>query len=408
MSSLADIPDLVGFFSYVRGDDARFRGSLSVLREKIQQELKRQLGRDVRLWQDVEDIPIGVHFSLEIQQALGGAVFFIPIVTPRELTSEWSNFEYQRFLEREEELGRKDLIFPILYIGEAPPDEGRSGRNDIVGQVIRTRGFLDWRPHRSENFEAEPARGALARYCRKITDVLRAPWEDPRDRARKKSEDQRAAERNPGLSDKPTVTRPPSGQRGSDIVVPPPGAQGKTQAAASNAPSVTDSKATKIVISYRRKDSQSTTRAIFERLERDFGAASVFMDVNVPIGTDFRKHINLVLKECDVLIAIVGRKWLGRKKAGELRIKEEEDWVKIEIETALRRQIAIIPVLVDGASMPSKAQLPPSIQDFTYHNAAHVDTGRDFSGHMRTLIDGVRRIVAEGRGKEVVEKVSGS
>lgn len=149
----------------------------------------------------------------------------------------------------------------------------------------------------------------------------------------------------------------------------------------------------KIVISYRRQDSQSTTRAIFERLEREFGSDSVFMDVKIPVGIDFRRHIGDVLAGCNVLIAIIGPRWLGRRMFGKSRISEAEDWVRLEIETAMKRGVPVIPVLVDSASLPSKAELPPSISDLIYCNAARVDTGRDFSAHMADLIDGTRRVL---------------
>jgi hypothetical protein len=153
-------------------------------------------------------------------------------------------------------------------------------------------------------------------------------------------------------------------------------------------------KSIKIVMSYRRKDSQSTTRAIFERLEREFGAGSVFMDVNIPLGTDFRAYIDDVLKRCDILIAVVGRKWLGEKRNGQAKILDADDFVRLEIETAIQRRIAIIPVLVDGASMPSRAQLPATMHEFAYRHAAKVDTGRDFPGHMNALIEGIRQALS--------------
>ena len=127
------------------------------------------------------------------------------------------------------------------------------------------------------------------------------------------------------------------------------------------------------------------------------------MDVKIPVGIDFRKHINEVLIGCDALIAIVGLKWLGRRMLHKPRIFDQEDWVRLEIETAIRRVIPVIPVLIDGASMPIKAQLPTSIHELVYQNAARVDTGRDFSAHMIDLIDGVRRIINRSRSSEVAE-----
>ena len=110
----------------------------------------------------------------------------------------------------------------------------------------------------------------------------------------------------------------------------------------------------KIVMSYRREDSPVMALAIFNRLESRFGRNSVFIDIDIPFGADFRNHIDEVLRDCDILIAVVGQKWLGAGLDGQPRVKSDDDWVRLEVETALRRGISVITVLVDGADMPSK------------------------------------------------------
>src|SRR2546421_8700906 len=110
----------------------------------------------------------------------------------------------------------------------------------------------------------------------------------------------------------------------------------------------------KIIISYRRLDSIWIARAICDRLVAHYGKGSVFIDVEIPYGSEFPKHIDEVLSKCDVLLAVVGRKWLGANKGKDLRIKDENDWVRKEIEIALQRNIPIVPILVDGARMPRK------------------------------------------------------
>src|SRR5438105_3165156 len=84
MPSLAELPELVGFFSYSREDDEAFRGGLSGLREGIQRELSAQLGRSkttLRLWQDVAAIAPGKHWEAELKAAIDGSFFFIPIIS---------------------------------------------------------------------------------------------------------------------------------------------------------------------------------------------------------------------------------------------------------------------------------------------------------------------------------------
>src|SRR6516164_9602576 len=118
MSCLADLPELIGFFSYAREDDEGSHGALSTLRERIQHELRAQLGRSFksfRLWQDKEAIPSGTLWESEIKNAAGQSVFFIPIITPTVVRSPHCRFELDAFLTREAALGRDDLVFPILY-----------------------------------------------------------------------------------------------------------------------------------------------------------------------------------------------------------------------------------------------------------------------------------------------------
>jgi hypothetical protein len=143
----------------------------------------------------------------------------------------------------------------------------------------------------------------------------------------------------------------------------------------------------RIVISYRRSDSSAITGRIVDRLISYYGEESVFMDIdNIPIGVDFRSHIDETLRRADVLIAVVGVNWLGRNQAGEARIHEKTDPVRVEIETALQHKSRIIPVLVDGAKMPESSDLPPEFGNFAYLNAAEVATGRDFRTQMDRLI----------------------
>ena len=119
MSSLADLSYLVGFFTYSREDDEGSNRALSGLREAIQNELSAQLGRthkDFRIWQDKSAISLGTLWEKQISQGVSESVFFIPIITPRALRSQHCAYEFQAFLARESELGRDDLVFPILYI----------------------------------------------------------------------------------------------------------------------------------------------------------------------------------------------------------------------------------------------------------------------------------------------------
>jgi len=143
----------------------------------------------------------------------------------------------------------------------------------------------------------------------------------------------------------------------------------------------------KIAISYRRSDTAAMSGRVFDRLAAHYGRHNVFMDIdNIPIGSDFRAHIGETLRRTDVVLAVVGAAWLGAQDDGKPRIHEENDPVRVEIETALARGAPVIPVLVDGAKMPDAASLPQSFGSFAFLNAAEVATGRDFDGQIGRLI----------------------
>ncbi len=155
----------------------------------------------------------------------------------------------------------------------------------------------------------------------------------------------------------------------------------------------------KIVVSYRRSDSSATAGRIYDHLLSHFGAGSVFMDVDhIPFGTDFRTHIQSEMLRSDVLVAIIGPRWLGAGPDGQTRIADEADPVRVEVETALRHGITIVPVLVDATPMPTAAQLPEGLKALAFVNAAPVDMGRDFRAHMERLARSLDDILARKAG----------
>jgi len=149
----------------------------------------------------------------------------------------------------------------------------------------------------------------------------------------------------------------------------------------------------RITISYRRDDSLDVTGRIFDRLAAHFGRESVFRDIdNIPLGVDFRRHLDVVLDGSDIIIAIVGPQWIGPSR-GLSRLAHNTDPVRVEIEIALKTGKPLIPVLVSRALMPSPEQLPKSLQEFAYRNAPQVDSGQDFDVHLGRLIRAMERIL---------------
>ena len=185
MSTLAELPEIVGFFSYSREDDEAYKGRLSALREAIQQELGAQLGRSkaaFRLWQDKAAIAPGQLWESEINNAVGQSAFFIPIVTPRMINSRYCQFEFDAFLAREKVLARRDLIFPILYVPVVGLQDQAQWRDHPVLSVIGKRQYVDWQLFRYSDVQSPAQLEAIARFCATIVEALRQPIQEERRR----------------------------------------------------------------------------------------------------------------------------------------------------------------------------------------------------------------------------------
>ena len=109
-----------------------------------------------------------------------------------------------------------------------------------------------------------------------------------------------------------------------------------------------------VFISYRREDTAGEARALFDYLANRLGEKSVFMDVDsVALGRDFRTVLQEKTASCDLMLALIGRSWLDvRDESGRTRIENPQDYVRLEIESALKRNIPVTPVLVQGRTCP--------------------------------------------------------
>ncbi len=155
---------------------------------------------------------------------------------------------------------------------------------------------------------------------------------------------------------------------------------------------------TKIFISYRRQDSKAIAGRIFDRLEARFGRDAVFMDIDsIPPGVDFHDWLSETVAKASVLLALIGHGWVdARDPRGAKRLDNPNDFVRIEIEAPLGRNIPLIPLLIDGAPFPRIEELPPSLQPLTRRNAAFLDAGRDFNVHIARLIAAVEPSLRQG------------
>jgi hypothetical protein len=158
----------------------------------------------------------------------------------------------------------------------------------------------------------------------------------------------------------------------------------------------------KIFISYRRGDSRIICERIHDRLLPHFGQDAIFKDVDsIQPATDFRRKLHEALSNCNALLAIIGGGWLGIADETSLgRLTDENDFVRLEIETALKRGIAIIPVLVNDARMPKPSELPTSIQEFAFRQGVAVRADPDFHKDIDRLI----RIITDEVVNELTEQ----
>ena len=154
----------------------------------------------------------------------------------------------------------------------------------------------------------------------------------------------------------------------------------------------------KIFFCYRRDDSTHQAGRIFDQLALRFGKGELFKDVDsMPLGLDFRRVLSDRVAQCDVLLALIGDAWLTASGAtGKRRIDDPGDFVRIEIESALRRSIPVVPVLVGHTPIPSEADLPEALRDLAFRHGIPVRPDPDFHHDVERLIRGINDVVRPG------------
>jgi NitT/TauT family transport system ATP-binding protein len=148
----------------------------------------------------------------------------------------------------------------------------------------------------------------------------------------------------------------------------------------------------KIFLSYRREDSGGHTGRLSDRLVREFGDDSLFMDVDgIPLGEDFVKRLTDEVAGCNVLLVVIGPRWVDlRDEAGDRRVDNPNDFVRVEVRAALQRDIPVIPILLDGTKIPRVDLLPPDLQALTVRNALDLRHG-SFHKDLDRLVEQLKR-----------------
>lgn len=134
----------------------------------------------------------------------------------------------------------------------------------------------------------------------------------------------------------------------------------------------------KIFVSYRRQDAGGEAGRLSDVLQEAFKHDRVFMDVDtIEPGSDFVDVINNAVSSCDVMLVMIGPHWTMIKDAsGKRRLDNPDDFVRLEIGVALKRNIRVIPVLVNGATMPTADQLPDDLDGITRRHAHELSSSR--------------------------------
>jgi len=154
----------------------------------------------------------------------------------------------------------------------------------------------------------------------------------------------------------------------------------------------------KAFISYRRQDTEGYAHSLHDRLRINFNSQQIFMDVDdIKPGDDFVEILKNNLKDCAVLIVLIGDRWVDIKNSrGERRLDNPDDFVRIEVATALGRGIPVIPVLVKGASMPTKDELPENLKDLSQRQAILL-TGASYDHGIEQLVSSIERYFGSQR-----------
>ena len=148
----------------------------------------------------------------------------------------------------------------------------------------------------------------------------------------------------------------------------------------------------KLFINYRREDSAPYAGRLYDRLSAHFDSDQVFIDIDqIEPGEDFVEAINRKVGACEIAIVLIGPDWLHlTDAAGKRRLDDKEDFVRMEINAALQRKIRVIPVLVGGARMPRKEDMPEDLAALSRRNAIELSETR-FHADVDRLIEAIEK-----------------
>jgi len=167
------------FMSYARFDDLHDDGQLTQFRERLSAEVRVQTGEEFLIFQDRNDIVWGQNWQKRIDQTLDAVTLLLVIITPGFFRSFACRAEVERFLARERELGRDDLILPVYYVSTPELEDPARRDADELARVLASRQYADWRELRFEPFNSPVVRRAIAQLATRMRDTF---WRIPPDK----------------------------------------------------------------------------------------------------------------------------------------------------------------------------------------------------------------------------------
>jgi len=187
-----DTETLIGFWSYTRADAQNSGGSLDALRELLARELRLAVGQrpPTELWHDTSSIPYGKEWEISIRQAIERSIFFIPIVTPSFMQSEWCCKEVLLYLDHHRRMGRPDLVFPIFYIDttRVDPENEEQCHDSNVYDLLRSLQGMKFERLRNEPIADRRVKMEIERLAWTVRDaalpLFRIVQTEERERAR--------------------------------------------------------------------------------------------------------------------------------------------------------------------------------------------------------------------------------
>jgi hypothetical protein len=310
--------------------------------ENLQTMLKPLVRKKIAVWDDTK-IEAGAKWREEIKGALAAAKVAVLLVSSHFLGSDFIvEHELPPLLKAAEKEG---LVILWVYISSCLYDETEIKDYQAAHDISKPLNSLT--PAEQDH--------VLVDVCRKIKAAVTSSVD-------------------PSTQSVPTPACPPSGL--------------------SNIPDRNPLES--IFICYRRNDSADTVDRIYKRLEREFGRDTLFRDIDsMPVGIDFPSHIKQVLSSCCAVLVVIGPYWLeSRDEGGRRRLDDPQDYLRIEVETALSiPNMRIIPVRVHNAGMPKAENVPESIRALLFRHGVSVRPDPDFRGDVSRLVRQLRESI---------------